>query len=149
MVPREATCEGAANVPFWSRLRRRLRPVRDNRGQGIVELALITPILFIMIGGIFTFGVTLKDWITLTRAVGAGGRAAAVCRFNTVDPVQVVKDSAAPSVIVGNLSASWSGCGNSGTSTTVSGSYPFSISFPFLGSVKAGNLNASSTESVE
>lgn len=51
---------------------------RDDKGQGIVEFALIVPILLMLILGMIEFGWVLNGKITLNSAVREGARAGAV-----------------------------------------------------------------------
>jgi Flp pilus assembly protein TadG len=135
------------NILTGARFRRHLAGARDERGQGILEFALVAPLLFALVGAIFQFGIVFNDWITLTRAVGAGGRAAAVCRFNPgADPVAVIQ-AAAPDATV--TPASFSCPGQAYVQVTMSASVPYGIEIPFIGTIKAGNLTASTTESTE
>jgi len=63
------------------RLRGLLRKVRrDQRGTAVVEFALVAPILFLIIFGIFDFGRVLNYYNQQTQLVGLGARAAAVDR---------------------------------------------------------------------
>lgn len=61
--------------------------IKNNRGQGLVEFALILPILLILILGIMQFGFIFNGQITLNSAARDGARLAVV---NTDD--ELVKD---------------------------------------------------------
>lgn len=50
----------------------------DDRGQGIVEFALVVPVLIILILGMIEFGWVLNGQISLNSAVREGARAGAV-----------------------------------------------------------------------
>jgi Flp pilus assembly protein TadG len=41
----------------------------DDNGQTMVEFALVLPILLVLLFGIIQFGITFKDYVTLTDAV--------------------------------------------------------------------------------
>ncbi len=56
----------------------RSRPVRDERGASAVELALVTPLLFLVLFGILEFGIAFLHVQSIRTAVREGGRAAAV-----------------------------------------------------------------------
>ena len=60
----------------WLAVRRRRRPF--DRGQSLVEFALILPVLMIMVFGIIDFGLGLRSYISLTNATREGARFAAV-----------------------------------------------------------------------
>ena len=51
----------------------------------MAELALVLPVLLVLLLGIAQFGVVFNNYISLTDAVRAGARRAAVSR-NVVDP---------------------------------------------------------------
>jgi Flp pilus assembly protein TadG len=64
-----------------SRPRGRLAAVRaDQRGQALVEFALVVPILLLLVIGIFDFGQALNYYNQESQLVGQGARAAAVNR---------------------------------------------------------------------
>ena len=129
--------------------RRRERDLRGERGQTTLELALVAPILVVLLFAIAQFGIVFYHWIQLTRAVSAGGRAAAVCRFTPVADMPTFVHNAAPSLNAGSMPVSWSGCPVSGASTSVTASYPFGITIPFLGTIKTGTLSHTATEQTE
>jgi Flp pilus assembly protein TadG len=56
----------------------RNRPARRDRGQSLVEFALILPLLFIVVFGIIDFGMGFHSWITVTNAAREGARLGAV-----------------------------------------------------------------------
>ena len=51
---------------------------RSQRGQSLVEFALVLPILLILVLGIVDFGMGLRAYVTLTNATREGARFAAV-----------------------------------------------------------------------
>jgi Flp pilus assembly protein TadG len=50
------------------------RLARSESGQAVVEFALILPILMLVIVGIFKFGVSFNNYLSLTDAVRSGAR---------------------------------------------------------------------------
>lgn len=72
------------NVPAPERLPRprgRFAALRrDQRGQALVEFALVVPILLLLVIGIFDFGQALNYYNQESQLVGQGARAAAVNR---------------------------------------------------------------------
>ena len=54
----------------------RLRRPIDERGAVAVEAALITPLFLLLMFGIIDFGLLIRDQVTVTAAVRAGGRVA-------------------------------------------------------------------------
>ena len=55
-----------------------LRLWREQKGQALVELALLLPVLLLLLGGIMEFGRLLHAQLVLTAASREGARAAAV-----------------------------------------------------------------------
>jgi Flp pilus assembly protein TadG len=55
-----------------------LRLRRDDRGQALVEFALIAPLFFMLIVGVIQFAVALNFWFDLQRLSNQGARSAAV-----------------------------------------------------------------------
>jgi Flp pilus assembly protein TadG len=124
----------------------------------MVEFALVLPILLLLIMGIIQFGIVFSHYVTLTDAVRAGARQAAVSR-TLPDPVLVtenrVKQSAAGlkdsdlDITVtpydpDDGSASWV----QGGDVTVKATYPYSLSL-FGVVVKTGRIKSETTERVE
>ena len=68
--------------------RRRSRAlVRDESGQGVVEFALILPVLLLILVGILEFGSIYSKVISMRQGVREGGRQASVGKFgNTACP---------------------------------------------------------------
>lgn len=73
---------GSVKVPTPERLPRSRRYLqalrRDQRGQALVEFALVAPILLLLVLGILDFGRALNYYNQQSQLVGQGARAAAV-----------------------------------------------------------------------
>jgi len=131
---------------------------RNEEGQALIEFALVLPLLLLLVFGIIQFGILFNNYITLTDAVRAGARQAAVSR-TLPDPVAVTTDRvqrSAYSLKVSDLgvtvtpydpsdgSATWV----QGGDVTVEATYPYAINL--LGFVVfSGNLKSKTTERVE
>ena len=59
--------------------------IRDERGQTMAEFAIVLPVLVVLLFGVIQFGILFNNYVTLTDAVRAGARTAAVSR-NDADP---------------------------------------------------------------
>jgi Flp pilus assembly protein TadG len=131
---------------------------RSEDGQAMVEFALVLPILLLLVMGIIQFGILFNNYVTLTDAVRAGARQAAVSR-DLPDPVGVatarVKSSGAGldesklEVTVtpydpNDGSATWA----QGGDVTVEAKYPYSINL-FGMVVMSGKIKSTTTERVE
>jgi Flp pilus assembly protein TadG len=133
---------------------------RRQDGQALVEFAIVTPVLLLLVLGIVQFGILFNNYITLTDAVRAGARQAAVSR-TLANPTQVTTDRVRRSAAGLDSSklavtvaphdpngppnnTDWA----QGGDVTVSATYPFSINLMVF-VVRTGNLKAATTERVE
>lgn len=124
--------------------------ITEEKGQSMAEFAIVLPILVVFLFGVIQFGITFNNYLTLTDAVRAGARTAAVGRQDS-DPVgeatAMVRNSAA-NLNQSNLNVSVSSDWQSGDDVTVTATYPYSISLLGL-VVSSGNLTSKTTERVE
>jgi Flp pilus assembly protein TadG len=70
-APHDAVPDALKKVPVSKRNRRQ-------RGQSIVELALVIPVFLVLVFGIIDFGLGLRAWITVTNSAREGARIGAV-----------------------------------------------------------------------
>lgn len=125
---------------------------KNERGQTLVEFALVLPILSLLLLGVIQFGIAFNHYITLTDAVRAGARKGAVGR-HLQDPQaavqQAVKNAATDldhSKLQITVNSSWA----QGSDVTVAASYPYDIKLLGFGvTITSGRLNSSTTERVE
>jgi Flp pilus assembly protein TadG len=131
---------------------------RDQTGQAMVEFILVAPILLMLVFGLVQLGILANHYLTLTDAVRAGARQAAVSR-SLDDPVSATTNrvkGAASDLRQNDLEISvdpydpvkgthsWA----QGGDVTVKATYPYSINV--LGFVvKSGRLSSQTTERVE
>ena len=129
-----------------------LRDIKSERGQTFTEFALVLPMLIVLMLGIVQFGVAFNNYVTLTDAVRAGARKAAVSR-NSSDPAGACRAAvlaAAGSLDTTELSSNLS-CTSSwapGSEVTVHADYPYNIKL-LDWSVHSGLLNSTMKERVE
>lgn len=130
---------------------RRRNDIRDERGQTMVEFALVVPILCLILFGVIQFGALYNDYVTLTDASRVGARKAAVSRRDS-NPAATAEAAARasaqglkPSKLDVNVTATaW----EHGEAVTVEATYPYKIDL--LGFVVAsGDLSAETTERIE
>ncbi len=126
------------------------RITRDETGQTMAEFAIVLPVLCVLLFGIIQLGIVFNNYVTLTDAVRAGARTAAVSRSDgdpTGATTSAVRSSAAD-LNQTNLGVTVNSAWTAGTPVTVTATYPYSISL--LGWVVAsGNLTSKTTERVE
>jgi Flp pilus assembly protein TadG len=130
---------------------RRRTNIRNERGQTMVEFALVVPILCVVLFGILQFGALYNDYVTLTDATRVGARKAATARHEA-NPEAAAEAAARnsaqgldPSELDITVTATaW----EHGEPVTVEGTYPYEIDL--LGFVVAsGDLTSETTERVE
>ena len=123
---------------------------RSERGQSITEFALVLPLIVLLLFGVIQFGITFNNYVTLTDAVRAGARKAAVSR-HLDDPEGVTEAqvrAAATDLKGSDLQVEVSSTWNAGDEVSVSASYPFAIKA--LGvTIKSGRMHSTTTERVE
>jgi Flp pilus assembly protein TadG len=126
--------------------------MKKERGQTMVEFAFVLPIFAVLLFGIVQFGLAFNNYVTLTDAVRAGARKAAVSR-NLSDPsgacraqVLAAGDNLDQTELGRNLSctSSWS----PGSDVTVHADYPYDIKL-LNWVVFSGRLNSTMKERVE
>jgi Flp pilus assembly protein TadG len=126
------------------------RLMRDERGQTMAEFAVVLPILVVLLFGIVQFGILFNNYVTLTDAVRAGSRTAAVSR-DASDPESAATASvraSASGLDQSSLAVSVSSPWQPGSDVTVTATYPYAIKL--LGwVVTSGSLTTQTTERVE
>jgi Flp pilus assembly protein TadG len=127
---------------------------RNERGQTLVEFALVLPLLAILLFGIIQFGIVYNNYIDLTDAVRAGARKAAVSRQTTdpSGPVGVTKSAvvnSAGDIKIDPASITVTSDWQPGDDVTVQATYPYSINLLGVITVVSGTLTSKTTERVE
>lgn len=139
----------AGTRPALQHTRLRRLDVRSMRGQTMVEFTLVLPLLLVVLFGIIQFGITFNHYVTLTDAVRAGARTAAVSRqvscpvCVTTAKVKAASGSMAPDVTV-TVTSTW----QHGDDVVVKATVPYSINLMGL-VISSGNLSSTTTERVE
>lgn len=67
---------------------------RGDRGQSLVEFALVFPLLITVVMAIVVFGAAYGNYQTLTNAAAAGAQALSISRGNTTNPCTTVTSPA-------------------------------------------------------
>ena len=126
--------------------------IKNERGQTMTEFAFVLPILIVLMLGIVQFGVAFNNYVSLTDAVRAGARKAAVSR-STSDPAgecraQVIASAGSldTTLLAENLTctSSWA----PGAEVRVYADYPYDIKL-LDWSVYSGRLKSEMKERVE
>ena len=111
--------------------RSRSGPGDRQRGQALMELALVVPIFLILLLSIVDFGWALRSWITVTNSAREGARAGAVGA--TCDDIkQRAVDTSADLLSLSDVTVD--NCqGDPGTNVEVTVSYEYSWITPLGG----------------
>ena len=126
------------------------RSLNDEKGQALTEFALVLPLLMAVLLAIVQFGIAFSHYLSLTDAVRAGARTAAVSRYES-NPAAAAKDAvraAADGLDASRLDVDVSSAWQSGSKVTVSATYPYELDI-FGIVVKSGSLKSKTTERVE
>lgn len=129
---------------------RKRTDIRDEQGQAITEFALVLPVLALLLFAVIQFGVLFNNYLTLTDAVRAGARTAAVSRRDAspAGAAEARVRQAAADLDQAQLAVSVSSSWEHGSDVAVTASYPYKIDL--LGFVLAdGRLTSTTTERVE
>jgi Flp pilus assembly protein TadG len=124
--------------------------MRSERGQAMAEFALVLPVLALLLFALIQFGITFNNYITVTDAVRAGARKAAVSRgtHNPAAAAEAAVRASANGLDQSQLGVTITSSFKQGDDVTVSASFPYSISLLGL-IVKSGRLTSKTTERVE
>ena len=123
----------------------------DETGQTATEFALVLPVFCLLLFGIIQFGILFNNYVTLTDAVRAGARKAAVSRHDS-SPCAAAEDAVRKSaggldqtkLTISSCTSTW----QPGADVTIEASYPYEINL--LGfNAASGQLSSKTTERVE
>ena len=132
---------------------------KQEDGQAMVEFAIVLPVLLMLVLGIIQCGILFNHSLTLTDAVRAGARQAAVSRTLPGSPgsataaaVARVRSAASgslsdadnPAALVVTVTSTFA----QGSDVTVKATYPYEINI-FGVPVKQGRFTSETTERVE
>ena len=116
----------------------------------MTEFAIVLPILVVLVFGIIQFGILFNNYVTITDAVRAGARKAAVSRHasNPTSTTITAVRNAASDLNQTNLSVTVSSTWQPASDVSVTATYPYSIKLLGM-AVKSGYLSTTTTERVE
>jgi Flp pilus assembly protein TadG len=129
-------------LKYFAKVRR-----KGEKGQSLVEFALVAPIFFLVLFAIVDFGMAFHAWITVTNSAREGARLGAV-RASAIDIETRARDTAS-TLDDGNLSVTVTNAqGDPGESVVVEVTYDYSLITPlgdFMGMVGGGAIGDSFT----
>ena len=112
--------------------------MRRDRGQALVEFALVVPLLIVIVAGIFQVGPAWNKKLSLNSAVREAARVASTCRFAaspqaSTDAINAAFDAVADAALPGHDQIAPSGVQYAGgtcapgVKATVTGTYPLEL----------------------
>lgn len=113
----------------------RIRKLKKEKGQSLVETALVLPILMLILVGILEFGRILGAWMVITHASREGARIASLGGTNTQIEERV--DTVSDALNLANISVDINPAGpyDRGDMVTVTVTYQIDSIIPLLSSV--------------
>jgi len=124
-------------------IRRLLKRLAGERGQSLVEFALVVPIFLVLLFALVDFGRGFQAWIEVTNAAREGARVGAL--HGTAAEIETRARAAAGSLNQGNLSISATNAGGTpGSSVIVAANYSFSLISPLapmIGVISGGAIS--------
>jgi uncharacterized protein (UPF0333 family) len=138
------------------------------RGQAVIEFAIILPVLVLIIGGIVKFGILYNHYVTLTDAVRAGSRQLALGRglpapcgpavtrtINAAKPALTLTDANIkvtllnPDACETPLRTGTNGSMVQGDEAKIEASYPCDLKIFGINFLPGCTLHASASEAIE
>jgi Flp pilus assembly protein TadG len=132
---------------------------RIEKGQAMVEFAIVLPILLMLVFGIIQFGILFNRSLTVADAVRAGARQGAVSRTLPGGPAAQraaaearvrsaaagsLSDAGDPTALVVTVTSTFA----QGSDITVKATYPYTVNI-FGVPVTSGRFSSETTERVE
>jgi len=135
--------------------RNRIESLRSERGQAVVEFALVVPLLLALLLGIVQAGIAFNHYLAVTDAARAAARKAITARVSgvTVADITAAAQAAAADLDTAQLGVTVADptdptFSTQGSTLTVTVTYPYSINV--LGwDVASGTLTSQMTDSLE
>jgi Flp pilus assembly protein TadG len=156
MVSEQFTDKRAPSQP---QRRRRIAPkLRNDSGQALIEFALVLPVLLVLIIGIFKFGVTFTNYLTLTDAARNGARQLAVDRGQATPCVDATNAANSAAGGLGGITVTesfpapdTSTCASlvAGDEGVVTATYPCDLSIMGIDFAPGCTLSSTATERIE
>lgn len=129
-----------------------VRSIKNQKGQSLVEFAMILPFLLLLIMGIVQFGMLLNSYLGLQNAAREGARTGIVGSTNTEIQNSIIATS--PTLDVNNLTINITpseAIRESGEALTVKVSYNFQLTIPIISNIFGNEiiLNAQTSMRIE
>lgn len=109
--------------------------MKSEKGQSLVEFALILPVLMLLICGITDFGRIFHSYLTIDHAGREAARAASIGKDNTFIKNTAVNDAASIGLTTDQVDINPSGTRSAGTDANITITYPITFMTPVIGNL--------------
>lgn len=109
--------------------------MKSERGQSLVEFALILPLLILMLFGIIDFGRIFHAYLTIDHAGREAARAASIGKDDTQVTNTAVTDAVGLGLTADRVAITPTGTRVSGNEVSITITYPITFLTPVIGSI--------------
>ncbi|MRH44309.1 pilus assembly protein [Aquibacillus halophilus] len=109
--------------------------MKSEKGQSLVEFALILPVLILLLFGIVDFGRIFHAYLTLDHAGREAARSASIGEEDKEVIITVVKENASGLSLIDEKIVISENLGKSGEEVTITITYPVNFVTPVIGNI--------------
>jgi len=116
-----------------------MKNLKNEKGQSLVEFAILLPILLLLLMGIFEFGLMLNSYLTINNSAREGARLGIVAGSNT--EIEELITNISPTLDIENLIVNITpsdGSRKSGGTLTVEVKYNYQVTIPIISNILTG-----------
>lgn len=116
-----------------------MKSLKNEKGQSLVEFAILLPLLLLIIMGIFEFGLMLNSYLTIHNSAREGARLGIVAGSNS--EISELISNISPTLDTENLIVNITpaeGIRKSGGTLTVEVIYDYQVSIPIISNILSG-----------
>lgn len=113
------------------------------RGQGLLEFALVLPVLLIILAGVLDLGRLYFAYVAVTDASAEGAAYAAIHPYDTTEIIARAQHASQLS----DVAVTYSGGVPAGQTITVTTSYTFTVATPIINGITGGTIPLEATTS--
>lgn len=109
--------------------------MKSEKGQSLVEFALVIPLLIILLFGIVDFGRIFHAYLTMDHAGREAARAASIGKDDTTVKSTAVSDAVGIGLTADKVNITPGGTRISGSDISITITYPITFLTPVIGSI--------------
>lgn len=118
--------------------------MKSEKGQSLVEFALVVPLLVMLLLGIVDFGRIFHAYLTINHAGREAARAASIGKDDITIKSVAVNDATSIKLTSDKITISPGGTRTSGSNVTITIIYPVDFLTPVIGQI-VGKINLKNT----